>query len=128
MPNLSRRRYVWLEQDPLRRSLTEAYYGGRLLHGLRHFKFSARCSPLDVRAPPLPGSSTSILSSLGVFDSSAPDPSLSWPLLRLGLPITGGLKFSTVLCSKSPPLAVRSSRISRGGGSRLCKVLISYAL
>lgn len=89
------------------------------------FKFSARCSPLDVRAPPLPGSSTSILSSLGVFDSSAPDPSLSWPLLRLGLPIIGGLKFSTVLCSKSPPLAVRSSRISRGGGSRLCKVLIS---
>ena len=66
-------------------------------------------SPLDVRPPPLPGSSISIFSSFGVFSSS---PSESLMLAR-----PGGLKFSTVRVSMSPPLAVSFSSISIGGGS-----------
>lgn len=66
----------------------------------------------------------SIFSSFGVFGPSPPE-SLS-PLTKLDL--WGGLKFSNVRLRMSPPFAVNFSRISIGGGSRPCRVLISYAL
>ena len=81
--------------------------------------------PLVTRPPPLPGSSTSILDSLGVFD---PSPSESLAPLATSARAGGGWKFSIVRPNVSPPLAVSFSRIETGGGSWPCMVLISYAL
>ena len=124
MTCLSRRRQIRLKQLSRRWRLTETY--DHLLSTDMTSSDTSNGSPLVLRppAPPLPGSSMSILSSFGVLASS-PSESLS-PLARLER--FGGWKFSTVRLSMSPPLAVNFSRISTGGGSRFQKVLISYAL
>ena len=81
-----------------------------------------------VDRPTLPGSSTSIFSSLGVFSMSSSSSESSSPLNRSASRLLGGRKLSTVRFSRSPPLADTFSRISGGGGSRLWTVDISYAL
>lgn len=84
-------------------------------------------------SPCTSGSSMSIFSSFGVFTGSRSEPSpslsLSTSFAELSASRPPGMrKFSSVRFSKSPPLAVTSSRISFGGGSLLWMLVISYAL
>ena len=86
-------------------------------------RFDFAVIPL-VRLSPLAGSSASVRFAFGVLDGSSSVPSLSLPLMYL----CGGLKVSVLRLSRSPPFAVRSSRISFGGGSFLWTRVMAYAL
>ena len=76
---------------------------------------------------PLPGSSASVLSLTGVVCSSSPDSPPSAMVGSLDRELGMGW-FSRVRERKSPPFALRSSRISFGGGSSPQYFAISYAL